>query len=102
MAHEFRGTNFWDTLYFTLVCLWCGRTVGRSVHGHVITKFSRMGSLPHFLTHGKKIQIQIQMVLRCARFASESSATMVVMLVVVYGCLYWSPINSYSKKHYIM
>ena len=28
------------------------RTVGRSVHGHVITKFSRMGSLPHFLTHG--------------------------------------------------
>ena len=28
------------------------RTVGRSVHGHVITKFSRMGSLPHFHTHG--------------------------------------------------
>ena len=27
--------------YFTLVCLWCGRTVGRSVYGHVITKFSR-------------------------------------------------------------
>ena len=25
---------------------------GRSVYGHVITKFSRMGSLPHFLTHG--------------------------------------------------
>ena len=38
--------------YFTLVYLWCGRTVGRSVYGHVITKFSRMGSLPHFLTHG--------------------------------------------------
>ena len=29
-----------------------GRAVGRSVYGHVITKFSRMGSLPHFLTHG--------------------------------------------------
>lgn len=42
------------------------------------------------------------MVLRYARFASESSATMVVMLVVVYDCLYWSPINFYSKKHYIM
>ena len=27
------------------------RTDGRSVYGHVITKFSRMGSLPHFLTH---------------------------------------------------
>ena len=40
------------TRNFALVCLWCGRTVGRSVYGHVITKFSRMGSLPHFLTHG--------------------------------------------------
>ena len=29
-----------------------GRAVGRSVYGHVITKFSRMGSLPHFFTHG--------------------------------------------------
>ena len=30
--------------YFTLVCLWCGRTVARSsLLGHVITKFSRMG-----------------------------------------------------------
>ena len=28
------------------------RTGGRSVYGHVITKFSRMGSLPHFFTHG--------------------------------------------------
>ena len=37
---------------FALVCLWCGRTVGRSVYVPVITKFSRMGSLPHFLTHG--------------------------------------------------
>ena len=36
---------------------WCacgadGRSLGRSVYGHVITKFSRMGSLPHVLTHG--------------------------------------------------
>ena len=29
-----------------------GREGGRSVYGHVITKFSRMGSLPHFFTHG--------------------------------------------------
>ena len=29
--------------YFALVCLWCGRTVGRALHGHVITKFSRVG-----------------------------------------------------------
>ena len=42
---------------FTLVCqLWCGKTVGQSVYGHVITKFSRMGSLPHFLTHGAPLR----------------------------------------------
>ena len=41
-----------------------GRSVGRSLYGHVITKFSRMGSLPLFLP----------MVLHCARFARESSA----------------------------
>ena len=29
-----------------------GRSIGRSVYGHVITKFSRMGRLPHFLTYG--------------------------------------------------
>ena len=27
-------------------------TDGRGVYGHAITKFSRMGSLPYFLTHG--------------------------------------------------
>ena len=50
--------------YFTLVCLWCGRTVSRAVYGHVITKFSRMGRLLHFLTHGAPL----------ARFARESPA----------------------------
>ena len=38
--------------YFTLVCLWCGR----SVYGHVITKFSSMGSLPHFLTYSAPLR----------------------------------------------
>ena len=33
-----------------------GRAVGRSVYGHVIAKFSRMGSLPHFLTHGAPLR----------------------------------------------
>ena len=47
-----------------MVCLWCGRTVARSVYGHVITKFSRMGRLLHFLTHGALL----------ARFAREISA----------------------------
>ena len=29
-----------------------GRAGGRSVYSHVITKFSRMGRLPHFLSYG--------------------------------------------------
>ena len=33
-----------------------GRAGGRSVYGHVITKFSRMGRLPHFLTHGAPLR----------------------------------------------
>ena len=34
-----------------------GRSGGRSLYGHVITKFSRMGSLPHFLPHGAPLLI---------------------------------------------
>ena len=41
--------------YFTLVCLWHGRTVGRA-YGHVITRISRMGRLPNFLTHGAPLR----------------------------------------------
>ena len=37
-----------------------GRTVsragGRAVYGHLMTKFSRMGSLLHFLTHGAPLR----------------------------------------------
>ena len=29
-----------------------GRSLARSVYGHVITKFSWMGRLPHFLSYG--------------------------------------------------
>ena len=43
-----------------------GRTDGRSVYGHVFIKFSRMGSLPHFLIHGAPQ----------ARLARQSSAIM--------------------------
>ena len=40
----------------TLVYLWCGQTVARSVYGYLITNFSRMGRLPHFLTHGAPLR----------------------------------------------
>ena len=46
------------------VVLTDGLSGGRSVYGHVITKFSRMGRLLHFLTHGAPL----------GRFARESSA----------------------------
>ena len=45
-----------------------GRSRERAVYGHVITKFSRMDSLPHFLTQGAPQ----------ARFARQSSAIKVV------------------------
>ena len=38
------------------ISLWCGRTSGRGngrAYGHVTTKFSRMDSLPHFLSFRK-------------------------------------------------
>ena len=51
-----------------------GRSGGRSVYGHVITKFSRMGRLLHFLTHGAPL----------ARFARESSANKALVLGLLY------------------
>ena len=35
-----------------VLCWYACGTDGRPVYGHVIAKFSRMGSLPHFLPHG--------------------------------------------------
>ena len=50
------------------------RTDGQSVYGHVITKFSLMGRLLHFLTH----------VAPPAHFARESSATMLRVFFVIH------------------
>ena len=33
-----------------------GRAGGRSEYGHVINKFSQMGNLPHFFTHGAPLR----------------------------------------------
>ena len=56
-----------ELFYIGMPVVWTdSRLVGRLVYGHAITKFSRMGGLPLFLP----------MVLRCARFARESSANM--------------------------
>ena len=50
-----------------------GRAGGRSMYGHVTAKFSWMGSLPHFLTHGAPLPPPPPPG-RCLRFARESSA----------------------------
>ena len=53
------GCHTYWLSYFTLVCLWCGRTVGRAgrwTYSHVITKVSRMSRLLHFLTHGAPLR----------------------------------------------
>ena len=42
-----------ELFYIGMPVVWMdGRSGGRSVYGHVITKFSRMGRLPHFLSYG--------------------------------------------------
>ena len=35
-----------------------GRSLARSVYGHVITKFSGMGRLPHFLSYGAPVELR--------------------------------------------
>ena len=49
-----------------------GRSGGRLVYGHVIAKFSRMGSLPHFLTHGAPLSIFHPLVIEIHPFAASN------------------------------
>ena len=42
-------------VFFTFVCLWCGRTDGRA-YGHVIAKISRVGRLLNFPTHSAPLR----------------------------------------------
>ena len=53
----------WDILHW-YACGADGRSLGWALYGHMITKFSRMGRLLHFLTHGAPL----------AHFARESSS----------------------------
>ena len=59
--------SMWILIYSfsDIYYVWAACGAGdRSVYGHLITKFSRMGRLLHFLTHGAPL----------ARFAREISA----------------------------
>ena len=56
------------------------RAVVRSVYGHVINQFSRMGSLPHFLTHGAPL---------CALRARELRYEHLAELFIPRGMTHW-------------
>ena len=60
-----------------------GLSGGRSVYGRVITKFSRMGRLLHFVTHGAVL----------VRFARKSSA-----IKVTQNRSYIVSNNAYKSK----
>ena len=70
-----------------------GQSGGRSVYGHVITKFSRMGSLPYFLTHGAPLRALRARELRYKRF--RSSAEISFRLIQAYN---WSK-NNFGEIH---
>ena len=65
----------------------CGAN-GRSVYGHVITKFSRMGSLPYFLTHGAPLRALRARKLRYKRFRPSPETSF--RLIQAYN---WSKYN---------
>ena len=52
-----------------------GRWLGHSVYVYVVTQFSRMGRLLHFLTHGAPL----------ARFARDSSAITICTTILILG-----------------
>ena len=52
-----------------------GRSVGQLVHGHMITKFPRMGSLSHFLTHNNNNNNNNNNQLYLTRVTRDSAST---------------------------
>ena len=91
-----------------------GRSGGRSVYGHVITKFFRMGSLPHFLTHSAPLRALRARELRikpvkvknftCSRLVSRFCKKDVhirgrhrAWLLIMLACGFWWTFGSLSR-----
>ena len=71
-----------------MVCLWCGRTLGRSVGVRSRDyPFSRMGNLPHFFTHAAPLGALGARELRCQRRAE------VRFRVTVFDQLFFAPVT---------
>ena len=67
-----------------------GGSGGRLVYGHATTKFSRMGRLLHFLTHGAPL----------VRFARENSAIIgAVTLPIGNGLPHVDSLSLCDRKH---
>ena len=73
-----------------MVCLWCGRNVGRavgrSVYGHVITKCSRIGRLPHFLSYGAPPRRAWSSAMNCCHSIFEIVSSIVFVQQQKYPC----------------
>ena len=61
-----------------------GRSVGRLVYGHVITKFSRMGSLPHFFTHGAPQSSATKLCAAGKRDSRRHSTIVIVSMILLW------------------
>jgi len=77
-----------------LVCLWCGRTVGRA-YGHVTTKISRMHRSPNFLTHGAPL-----LTFRARESSTITTATIISSFQFVFIPQFTS-LSSFFKKRYL-
>ena len=64
-----------------------GLSGGRAVYGHVITRFSRLGRLLHFLTHAAAL----------ARFARESSA-IILSTCIHYYLIRYSDVGAHELQ----
>ena len=71
-----------------------GRSLARSVYGHVITKFSGMGRLPHFLSYGapptRAPRARVELRYECPQRLSLSSAN-----------LFWGSFTNHNTGNYL-
>ena len=84
-----------------------GRSGGLSVYGHVITNISRMGSLPHFLTHGAPLCVRSAInfwVIICSHVSQSSGITMTAakILDTLFKKLQSSMVQYIYDLHYLL
>ena len=84
-----------------------GRSGGQSVYGHVITNFSWMGSLPHFLTHGAPLRVHSAInfwLIICSHVSQLSGITMTAAKILdkLFKKLQSSMVQYIHDLHYLL